>query len=388
MVKILVVDDSGFARRRIIECILSGSVTANIEEANSGLAAIDKAKDFLPDIIFMDIRMEKMDGITATKAILKELPSTSIIMVTSDGKKDTVLQCILHGAKQFIVKPFSNDKIIHVIKKYSPKNNKIFIVDDDFFIKKEFSEILKEFDYELHFDDNGETAAQTIEAIKPDLIIISLILPTTISGEELLSLLKRNPITKNIPVIMMASKSKENQLFQCIHDGAADYILKPLDSVELKNKIKTILELSSKTSLNPKDLESQFLKYKNSLSGLLSIQYLAALNKFPINEAKLEEFQAQFKDNISGIPMKTLLGKNFLVIVKELLGKKADWTTIHTINEIKPNSILFLHNLHYSVFLEPVSNFSIKVYTPNLGELIISVATLKLLWENLVLVIE
>ena len=69
-VKVLVVDDLK-ERRDELKLILN-SVTANIYEADNGAAAVVAAEEFKPDIIFMDIKMPSMDGITACKKLWRK----------------------------------------------------------------------------------------------------------------------------------------------------------------------------------------------------------------------------------------------------------------------------------------------------------------------------
>ena len=72
-IKVLVVDDSSFFRRRVSEIINSEARLEVIDVAVNGKEAVEKAKQLRPDVITMDIEMPVMDGMEATKAIRASL---------------------------------------------------------------------------------------------------------------------------------------------------------------------------------------------------------------------------------------------------------------------------------------------------------------------------
>lgn len=117
MANILVCDDAEFMRRTLAK-ILEGDGHKVIGEAGDGSLCISAYKRLHPDIVLMDITMPDMDGITATKEIIAADPGARIIMVSSMGTYDKVLEAIQSGAKDFIVKPFEAGKILECINKY------------------------------------------------------------------------------------------------------------------------------------------------------------------------------------------------------------------------------------------------------------------------------
>lgn len=78
-VKVLVVDDSGFFRRRVSEILSSDSGIEVIGTATNGREAIDQAMALKPDVITMDYEMPMMDGITAVRNIMQRCP-TPVLM--------------------------------------------------------------------------------------------------------------------------------------------------------------------------------------------------------------------------------------------------------------------------------------------------------------------
>lgn len=86
-------------------------------EAANGNEAVLKYQELRPDVTTMDITMPEMDGITAVREIRKIDPNARIIMCSAMGQQAMVLDAIQAGARDFIVKPFQEDRVIDAIKK-------------------------------------------------------------------------------------------------------------------------------------------------------------------------------------------------------------------------------------------------------------------------------
>lgn len=108
-VKVLVVDDSSFFRRRVSEILEKDSDIKVIDFAVNGQEAVEKAAKVRPDVITMDVEMPVMDGISAVKAIMKANP-TPILMfssLTREGASAT-LDALDAGAVDFLPKKFED----------------------------------------------------------------------------------------------------------------------------------------------------------------------------------------------------------------------------------------------------------------------------------------
>lgn len=107
MVRVLVVDDSGFFRRRIVEILDADDHIKVVGTAANGREAIQKVMELKPDVVTMDIEMPVMDGITAVKRIMKLQP-TPVLMFSSlsyEGAQAT-LDALEAGALDFLPKRF------------------------------------------------------------------------------------------------------------------------------------------------------------------------------------------------------------------------------------------------------------------------------------------
>ncbi len=111
---ILVVDDSKFLNEHIKRIVEQENYQV-VGQAFDGEEAVQKYQELLPDCVTLDIIMPKMDGIEALKQIKAIDPAAVVVMVSSAGTKDKVTEALLNGAKNFIVKPFEEEKVLEVI---------------------------------------------------------------------------------------------------------------------------------------------------------------------------------------------------------------------------------------------------------------------------------
>ena len=114
--KVLVVDDSMVMRKIIIHALESMDVKgADIGQAKDGTEGINLALNGNYDVILMDWNMPETTGIEAVRAIRKAGNKTPIIMVTTEGEKESVIEAIQAGANNYLVKPFESSALIEKI---------------------------------------------------------------------------------------------------------------------------------------------------------------------------------------------------------------------------------------------------------------------------------
>ncbi|ALD97049.1 MULTISPECIES: protein-glutamate methylesterase/protein-glutamine glutaminase [Pseudomonas] len=108
-VKVLVVDDSGFFRRRVTEILSSDPNIVVVGTATNGKEAIEQALALKPDVITMDYEMPMMDGITAVRHIMQRIPTPVLMFssLTHEGARVT-LDALDAGAVDFLPKNFED----------------------------------------------------------------------------------------------------------------------------------------------------------------------------------------------------------------------------------------------------------------------------------------
>lgn len=118
---------------------------------------------------------------------------------------------------------------------------RILIIDDDIHISNMLSEVLQNEGYSVSRAYSGTEAMLLLSQIKPDLILLDLMLPG-LTGEELL------PNITGIPVIVVSAKADTADKVGLLLGGAADYITKPFETQELLARITVQLRKNSRTS--------------------------------------------------------------------------------------------------------------------------------------------
>jgi DNA-binding response OmpR family regulator len=116
MVKILVAEDERDIRELIAFTLQFAGF--DVELASNGAEAVDKAPGLNPDLILMDVRMPRMTGYEACKA-LKQLPETQdtpVIFLSAKGQESEIQEGLGAGAMDYILKPFAPDELTAKVK--------------------------------------------------------------------------------------------------------------------------------------------------------------------------------------------------------------------------------------------------------------------------------
>ena len=116
MKKVLICDDA-LVMRMVIKKEIEKLGFEVVAEASDGQEAVDLYKEYKPDITTMDITMPKKSGIVALQEIMAFDKNAKVVMVSAMGQEEWVKQSIIAGAKNFIVKPFTPDKLHEVLNK-------------------------------------------------------------------------------------------------------------------------------------------------------------------------------------------------------------------------------------------------------------------------------
>jgi two-component system chemotaxis response regulator CheY len=115
-VRVLIVDDAAFMRAMIADILERGGTFEVCGQAATGAEAVARYGELRPDLVTMDIVMPEMDGIEATRRILADDPAARIVMCSALGQEALVIESIAAGARDFIVKPFTAEKVLRVLE--------------------------------------------------------------------------------------------------------------------------------------------------------------------------------------------------------------------------------------------------------------------------------
>ncbi|MBD3320204.1 MAG: response regulator [Chitinivibrionales bacterium] len=117
---------------------------------------------------------------------------------------------------------------------------KILVVDDCLSLQAIMEDMLQYLDYtDIHFADSAEEALEKVPVLLPDCILLDWHMPG-MSGLDLLKQLKKDVSTKDIPIIMLTAESSMENVKKAVEDGAEGYILKPINEVLLRARLKDV----------------------------------------------------------------------------------------------------------------------------------------------------
>ena len=109
--RVLIADDIQETRRNTRLMLATIDDLEVVAIASNGLQAVQLAKEHHPDIVFLDINMPEMDGLTAYKEIAKIYPETGCIIISAEQDTATLRTAISIGVQEYLIKPFTVDEL-------------------------------------------------------------------------------------------------------------------------------------------------------------------------------------------------------------------------------------------------------------------------------------
>jgi len=255
---ILVVEDEPRNMKLIRDLLtFSGYI---VIEASDGRQGIETAANEKPDLILMDIQMPVMDGLEATR-ILKSQESTKkipVVALTAYAMREDKQRILATGCEGYISKPIDTRSFLETIKLFllsvekpetqavsgadRPHKWKILLVDDDPKSLKLYDAILPGDKFEIITARSGYEALEKTAGEHPDAILLDIIMPD-IDGLEVTRRIKKDPKTKNIPVILVTSLDDSETKEIGIESGAEEFLNKPVQAMELIARVNSMIRL-------------------------------------------------------------------------------------------------------------------------------------------------
>ena len=115
-VRILVVDDALFMRT-LLRDLFTRQGWQVVGEAENGIQAVDRYRELKPDLVTMDIVMPEKNGLDALWEITSEDPEARVIMCSALGQDPLVLQAVQYGARDVIVKPIQEERLLTMVRR-------------------------------------------------------------------------------------------------------------------------------------------------------------------------------------------------------------------------------------------------------------------------------
>ena len=151
---------------------------------------------------------------------------------------DTPAKCVLYYSQLVSVKLQGLSRPPRKVVNMPGK--KIMAVDDERHIVRLIQVNLERSGFQVITAFDGPDALKKVEADKPDLIVLDVMMPR-MDGFEVLKRLQANPETREIPVIMLTAKAQDTDVFRGWSSGVSAYLTKPFNPLELITFVKRIL---------------------------------------------------------------------------------------------------------------------------------------------------
>jgi len=115
-IRVLIADDHALFRRGLNMVLESEEGIDVVAEAEDGEDAVAKAEELAPDVVLMDVRMPRLGGIEAARAVRDSLPSAKILMLTVSDEEEDLYEAIKAGANGYLLKEISIEEVADAIR--------------------------------------------------------------------------------------------------------------------------------------------------------------------------------------------------------------------------------------------------------------------------------
>lgn len=115
-IRVLVVDDHSLFRRGVIQTLRQEGDMTVVGEADSAASAIEAAKDHLPDIVLLDLKLPDASGLSVARELQRECPYSKVIVLTVVEDEEALLQALKEGARGYLLKGISAEELVQVLR--------------------------------------------------------------------------------------------------------------------------------------------------------------------------------------------------------------------------------------------------------------------------------
>ncbi len=203
--RVLVVEDDAHAYDLISAALATAGYSSL--RARHGEEAVRLARESRPVAITLDLVLPGLDGWEVLKRLKSEQATRDIPVVIISMVENRELGVAL-GADDYFVKPVDRERMLERIRKLTSgraARTRLLLIDDDAAVHALLEEELAGLGYTVESAFTGESGIRAARAVTPDLIILDLMMPG-MSGFEVAGALKEDPLTANIPIVVLTSK--------------------------------------------------------------------------------------------------------------------------------------------------------------------------------------
>jgi GAF domain-containing protein/CheY-like chemotaxis protein len=240
---ILVIDDDAIARDLIADNLkLAGF---SVVTAAGGLEGLKLARDLRPLAITLDVMMPDLDGWSVLAALRQdvELAEIPVIMVTILDERRRAAEL---GAAGYLTKPIDRQRLQRMIERFRAptRPTRILIVEDDELQRERVREWLEGQQWIVQEAENGRQALASLQAAKPDLILLDLMMPE-MDGFAVVAALQKERAWRDIPVVVITSLDLDAKDRERLSSGVQSVLVKEMfQPADLINHIRQLVRRS------------------------------------------------------------------------------------------------------------------------------------------------
>lgn len=257
MARILIVDDSAVARKALENMIYSLGHQV-VGEASNGLEAFNQYAKLKPDLVTMDLTMGGNDGADATSKIIEAFPESRIIVISAQKERQVIIDALERGARHFIMKPVSSDKLSTVInhvlqQKISRQKQleflqslkhsssaRVLVVDDSAVARKKLQEIMLSLGHSVVGEAaNGAQAFVEYAKLKPDVVTMDLTMQGLGGAEATSKIISSYPEAR---IIVISAIEERKIIIDALERGARHFIIKPIRQEKVAAVMQNIMQ--------------------------------------------------------------------------------------------------------------------------------------------------
>jgi signal transduction histidine kinase/CheY-like chemotaxis protein len=238
---VLVIDDDATARELIADSLKSEGFS--VVTAAGGLEGLKRAKKLRPLAITLDVMMPDLDGWSVLAALRQddELAEIPVIMVTI---LDEQRRAAALGAAGYLTKPIDRQTLQRMIGRFRAlaRPTRVLLVEDEDYQRERVREWVESQQWIVQEAANGREALACLQANKPDVILLDLMMPE-MDGFAVIVALQKEPSWREIPVIVITSRDLDEKDRERLNSGVQSILVKEtFRPAELVERIRRLVQ--------------------------------------------------------------------------------------------------------------------------------------------------
>ncbi|MBD2745464.1 response regulator [Microvirga sp. BT688] len=222
----LIIDDEATSREILRQILMREGF--EVSTAESGRRGVEIAREIRPSVITLDVLMPDLDGWSTLQQLKRDpdLQDIPVIMVTIVDEEN---QAYALGAAAYLTKPVNRESLLKALAacRADHASSRVLVVEDDPHTRGWLARILREDGWEVAEAENGRVALDRLPLVKPDIILLDLIMPE-MDGFELVDEIRRSEEMRHLPLIVLTAADVDEEAQRRLSGGIRRILRKKL----------------------------------------------------------------------------------------------------------------------------------------------------------------